>query len=70
MTDPASPTGPATPAASAQAMPVLRLLTTDDDLACVDDLCLPAGARDRLEAPDVAAPAPITVAAPATEPVR
>jgi hypothetical protein len=26
----------------------LRLLTSDDDVACVDDLCLPAGARDHL----------------------
>ena len=66
MTDPASPTRPATPAASDQAMPVLRLLTSDDDLACVDDLCLPAEARDLLEVPATADTAtPADVAEPA-----
>ena len=41
---------------------MLRLLTTDDDLACVDDLCLPAGTRDRLDVPDrqPSAPAGVT----------
>ena len=40
---------------------MLRLLTTDDDLACVDDLCLPAGARDHLDVPvaDAATPADV-----------
>jgi len=56
VTDPASPARPATPAASDRAAPVLRLLTTDDDLACVDDLCLPAGARDHVPVADAATP--------------
>jgi hypothetical protein len=64
VTDPASPTRPAAPAAADRAapLPALRLLTTDDDLACVDDLCLPAGARDRLDVPaaDPATPATVT----------
>ena len=63
MTDHASPTRTAAPAAADRAAPVpaLRLLATDDDLACVDDLCLPAGARDRLDvpAPDPATPATV-----------
>ena len=66
MTDPASPTRPAAPAAADRAAPVpaLRLLTTDDDLACVDDLCVPAGARDRADVVDDATPVG------ATEPAR
>jgi len=66
VTDPASPTRTAAPVAADRAAPVpaLRLLATDDDLACVDDLCLPAGARDRL---DVRAGDP---APPATVPQR
>ena len=54
MTDPASPPLPTTPAASAPGVSVagLRLLTTDDDLACLDDRCLPLGPRDRLDTPE------------------
>jgi hypothetical protein len=63
VTDPPSPTRPAARAAADRAapLPALRLLTTDDDLACVDDLCLPAGARDRLDAPAADPATPVTV---------
>jgi hypothetical protein len=33
-------------------MRALRLLTSDDDLACVDDVCVPTGARDLVSADD------------------
>ena len=54
MTDSALSSPPATTAAPEAPVPVpaLRLLTSDDDVACVDDLCLPAGARDHLAAAD------------------
>jgi hypothetical protein len=56
--DPVLPTPPTTPPVSDQAMParLLRLLTTDDDLACVDDLCVPAGAPDGLDVAGAATP--------------
>ena len=48
MTDPAPPS-PATPPAPVPTG--LRLLAAADDLACVDDLCLPADTPDRLGVP-------------------
>ena len=50
MPDPALPPPPVTPPVSDRPVPapVLRLLTTDDELACVDDLCVPADAPDGL----------------------
>jgi hypothetical protein len=58
VTDPAHPTPPATPPVSdgPGRTPLLRLLTTDDDLACIDDLCVPAGAPDGLGAAAVGRP--------------
>jgi hypothetical protein len=58
VTDPAPSTPPTTNAALEAPVPgpALRLLTSDDDLACVDDLCLPGGVRDRLDAVDDDAP--------------
>ena len=58
MTDPAVPDTPAPPPVSDRPgpTPVLRLLTTDDDLACVDDLCVPAGAPDGLGLAGAATP--------------
>ena len=64
MTDPASPTPPATPAPVDPALRALRRLTTDDDLACVDDLCLPAGARDLVEMGATDAAVPVHAADP------
>jgi hypothetical protein len=58
VTDPALPTPPAMPPVSVRPVPapVLRLLATDDDLACVDDLCVPAGAPDGLGVADAGTP--------------
>jgi hypothetical protein len=54
VTDPAISTpAPATDAPSEPVrMLALRLLTSDDDLACIDDVCEPTGARDLGSADD------------------
>jgi hypothetical protein len=71
VTDPALPTPAPTTAASGPPtpLPALRLLSSADDVACVDDLCLPAGARPHLGAPGDAMPpddaTPLDVADPA-----
>jgi hypothetical protein len=58
VTDPSLSTAPATLEASEPPVPAripapaLQLLTSHDDVVCVDDLCLPAGTRQLLDAAD------------------